>query len=282
LLRALGDLLDDPAQDPAFVAECLLPPDEVWLGERIEAVDPVHLHAVREDLRSAIGGGLAAALERQLELLGGDDGSAVDAQARTRRRLKNVALSLRMAHDAQGTAARAFAQLHAARNMTDRLAALTELVHHDIAGADDAAAAFQRSHAGDPLVLDKWLALHAGSPQPGTAQRVRALMSHESFSWRNPNKVRALIGSFARNNRVAFHAADGDGYRLLSSAVLSVDRLNPQVAARLVTAFNGFRRLEPQRRALMRGELQRLAAEPALSTDVAEIVLRALGQDGTR
>ena len=276
LVAALDALLRDPQQDPAFVAECLLLPDEGRLGERIDAVDPVRVHGQREALRASLGQLLAAPMDNALDVLACDDDTAVDARSQARRRLKNVLLGLRTAADRDACAARLGRQLAHARNMTDRLAALTLRVHSGIPGALAEAAAFQQRFAHDPLVIDKWLALQASSPQPATLARVQALTADPAFAYRNPNKVRALIGTFSRGNRVCFHRIDGAGYRLLADAVLAVDPINPQVAARLVGALNGWRKLETGRRALMRAELERLAASPTLSPDVGEIVGRAL------
>ena len=160
--------------------------------------------------------------------------------------------------------------------MTERLGALTVLVHGGVEGGQALAEDFYRVFRGDPLVVDKWLLLQASNPQPGTLERVQRLTSHAAFTWRNPNKVRALVGAFARANRTGFHAPDGAGYRFIAESVRALDTLNPQLAARLVTAFNGWRHLEPARQDLMRRQLEDLAAAPALSPDVAEIVARAL------
>ena len=160
--------------------------------------------------------------------------------------------------------------------MGERLSALAALMHHAVPGAQALAEAFHRRHADDQLLIDKWLSLQATNPQPGTLERVHALIEHPAFSLRNPNKVRALLGAFARQNRARFHEASGAGYRLLGSQLAVLDAINPQIAARLAAAFNGWRRLEPNRAAMMRAELERLAALPGLSRDTSEIVSRAL------
>ena len=110
----------------------------------------------------------------------------------------------------------------------------------------------------------------------GTPEFVQQLMQHPDFNLDNPNRVRALIGTFASGNFAGFHAADGAGYVLVADAVIGLDRKNPQIAARIVRAFNSWRTLEPRRRALMEAELTRIAARPQLSKDVFEIVSRAL------
>jgi len=275
LAAALATLLAEPAPDPAFVAECLLPPDEAWLGEQVDALDPPALHAAREGLRADLGRRLHATLAATCDALAGDDGARTDAAAIGRRRLKGVALGLLAAADPAAVAPRVAALLDGARNMTDRLAALSLLRRHDLPGADAASQAFKARFRDDALVLDKWLALEAGAPRAAAVERVRELLADDAFTWRNPNKVRALFGTFGRGNRVAFHRADGAGYALLADAVRTVDALNPQVAARLAAAFNGWRRIEPARAAKMRAALEGLAAGPC-SRDLGEIVGRAL------
>ncbi len=128
----------------------------------------------------------------------------------------------------------------------------------------------------DALVMDKWFALQALSDRPGTLSRVQKLMEHPAFAITNPNKVRSLIGAFCHSNLVAFHAADGYGYAFAADRVLQLDKLNPQIAARMAACFNRWTRLEPGRRALMKAELERIAREPGLSSDTFEIVSKAL------
>ena len=276
LSTAAGALLDDASLDAAYVAECLALPDEAYLAELLDHYDPVRLFDAREALQRALAAPLADRLRAQHDVLSRDPPRARDGAAVGRRRLKNAALALLVRADPLVHATRAQAQYEAAGNMTDRIAALTQLVHRGIEGAQRVAEDFYRQHRHDPLVVDKWLTLQATSPEPGTLARIERLTEHPAFTLRNPNKVRALIGAFARANRVSFHAVDGGGYRFVGGAVLALDALNPQVAARIAGVFNGWRRIEPLRRALMRAELERLAAAPKLSPDLAEIVQRAL------
>jgi aminopeptidase N len=172
-------------------------------------------------------------------------------------------------------------QYAASNNMTDKLAALGGLVHKGAPAAQQVLDDFEARWANDALVMDKWFAIQASAPGAGTVSTVSGLLRHPAFSIRNPNKVRSLLGVFAAMNPTAFHAADGSGYRLLSGQVLELDRLNPQVAARLVGAFNAWTRYDNDRRRLMKVELERMAAEPGLSPDVSEIVGNALGMDDT-
>jgi aminopeptidase N len=137
---------------------------------------------------------------------------------------------------------------------------------------------FYQRYADDPLVIDKWLALLATIPELATLDRVRALTSHPAFSMANPNRVRALVGSFAHGNHTQFNRADGAGYDFVADVVIELDPKNPQVAARLMGAFRSWRALETQRRGRAQATLRRVAATAALSRDVTDIVARTLAE----
>jgi aminopeptidase N len=160
--------------------------------------------------------------------------------------------------------------------MTDAVAALSAINHSLAPEREVLFARFEAKWRDEPLVLDKWFALQAASPRPDTLARVRSLLAHPKFDARNPNRVRALVATFARRNWHAFHAADGTGYAFVADQILAFDRRNPQLAATLAGAFNLWRRFAEPRRALQRQALERIAAAPELSPDVAEIVERNL------
>ena len=124
-------------------------------------------------------------------------------------------------------------------------------------------------------MIDKWFSTQALSTRADTADVVERLATHPDFTISNPNRLRALVGAFAVNQR-AFHHPDGRGYRLVADMILGVDRLNPQAAARLVPALGRWRRFEPGRAALMRDQLARLLDTAGLSKDVFEQVSKSL------
>jgi aminopeptidase N len=160
--------------------------------------------------------------------------------------------------------------------MTDRMAALSTLSQHDVPERAAAIDDFYARYADDPLIVDKWLALQAAIPEAATLDRVKALTAHPAFSFANPNRVRALIGSFAMANQTQFNRVDGAGYDFTVDTVLALDSKNPQVAARLLSALKSWRVLEPARRARAQAALQRVQAQASLSRDTADIVGRAL------
>ncbi len=129
-------------------------------------------------------------------------------------------------------------------------------------------------------MVDKWLSLQATSRLPGTLAVVRELMAHEAFNLRNPNKVRALIGAFCQANPLHFHAADSSGYTFLADRIMDLNAFNPQIAARLMTAFTRWRKYDPVRQQGMQGQLERILSAPDLSPDVYEIAAKSLGREG--
>jgi aminopeptidase N len=160
--------------------------------------------------------------------------------------------------------------------MTDMGTALSILANTDCEERHEALARFYGQWKDDSLVVDKWLGIQATSRLPNTLETVKGLTRHEAFNIKNPNKVRAVIGAFAQGNPVNFHAADGSGYEFIGDYVLELNRLNPQIASRLVTSFSMWRKYDETRQGLMKQQLERIAAEKDLSKDVYEIVSKSL------
>jgi aminopeptidase N len=277
LLDALAAIIADPGLEPAFIAEALVPPAEADIAREIgREVDPDAIFRARAALRTLIGLHLNAALTATYQKLNDGAPYRPDAVGAGRRMLKNVCLDLLAATQESHAIRLTARQYEAADNMTDRLAALSTLSLHAVperaATFDD----FYARYRDDPLIIDKWFGLQAMTPDPGTLDRVRALTSHPAFSMTNPNRVRSLIGAFAQGNHTQFNRPDGAGYDFVAERILALDPANPQVAARMTTAFKSWRALEPGRRGRAQAALRRIAEAPKLSRDVGDIVQRAL------
>lgn len=273
---AFGKLLEDSETDRALIAKALVLPAEAYLSEFVEEVDPAALHAAREFLR----GGLAAAHRSALEGAYSDNLQsgpyAPEPRAMGRRKLKNTALAYLTSLPEAQYRQIALEQFRGADNMTDMMAALSALSHTGGAERLDALHQFYEQWHQQPLVLDKWFSIQATSPLPGTFNRVVALRDHPDFNIKNPNRVRSLIGAFCQGNPSQFHREDGAAYAFLADFVLELDRLNPQVAARLMSPFTQWRRLEPVRRERMHRQLERVAGSEGISRDVYEIASKSL------
>jgi aminopeptidase N len=268
----LARLFDQAALDPALLADLLTPPGEVELAERETDVDPARIHALRQTLQRELADRIGApVLADRYRALAAQASDALDAASQAQRRLKRRALELLVLLDAATAQALAATQFDRAATMTDRLAALAVLARSGAPQAAEALARYRARHADNALALDKWFAVQAQIPGEPALARVRALQADPDFTLKNPNRVQALLGTWARGNPSGFHRADGEGYRFLAARVAELDALNPQVAARLATAFNGWQRLEPARREQAQAAVAGLA-EQRLSRNLAEIV----------
>ncbi len=277
LMAALGAILADAKLEPAFIALTLSPPSEADIAREIGSdVDPDAIFAARRKLRAAIGAHHGAALTDTYRRMIASGPYRPDAESVGRRALKNVCLDLLAVTERDDAIARAFSQYRDADNMTDRMTALETLAQHDRPERTAAFEDFYQRYADDPLIIDKWLALQAAIPEAATLDRVRSLTQHPAFSVSNPNRVRALIGSFAQVNHTQFNRIDGAGYDFVADFIIALDPKNPQVAARLMGAFRSWRALEATRRSRAEAALRRVAAMPALSRDVTDIVARTL------
>jgi aminopeptidase N len=274
LSAALGDLLDDASADPAFVAECLALPDFDTLAEAVAVVDVEALVSGREALLQRLAREHAARLAHRHAALAEAAGQGLSGAAMAARALRNACLAWLTRLDPQARLAQA--QFDTATTMTDRLAALRCLLHFDAPGAESALHAFRERYAGDPLVTDKWISLVATRPHADTGDAVTALLASPWWKPANPNRVRALLGAFARSNPLGFHRRDGAGYALLAEQIVALDAINPQVAARLLGAFESWRRLAQPPRERARLALEGLQGR-LVSADSRDLLQRLLG-----
>ena len=276
LVEAMAGALKNSDMDPAFAAESLALPSEIFLADQEAQVDPEAIHEVRQDARRTIGTALKADLEATYEKLSDPGPYQIDGLSMGRRALRNICLAYLAAAGGEASVARAKAQFDAGRNMTDVLAALAVLVDLDRPERDAALAKFYETWKADDLVVDKWFSLQAMSALPSTLDRVRELLRHPAFDLKNPNRVRSLVSAFAQANPARFHEASGRGYDFLVEQVLALDPMNASMAARLVQGLNAWRRFDPQRQALMKRALQRVVETPNLSKNTFEMASKSL------
>ena len=280
LLTALASVLENPQLDQAMVAEMLSLPSEAYLAEISDTADVDAIHAAREFARRQLADGLFDALWARYQAnreVSKATAYVAEKEHFARRALQNIALSYLMLSGRPEVLAATLEQYDACDNMTERLTALAVLVNSPFeAEKSKALEAFAEHFKDNPLVMDQWFSVQAGSGLPGGLPRVKALMQHPAFTLKNPNKVRALIGAFAGQNLINFHAADGSGYRFLADLVIELNALNPQIASRQLSPLTRWRKYDSQRQALMKAELERILASGALSSDVYEVVSKSL------
>ncbi len=276
-IDALSVTIGNDALEPGYRAQMLYLPSESDLARIVgKNVDPLAIHKARNALRKAIGTRLHETLAdtyRRMEVKGP---YSPDPEPTGRRALRNVALGYLTCRGKPEDITRAVHHFEQSRNLTDETVGLSVLSELN---APARAKAFERFHErwkGDHLVIDSWFAYQAASPLASSLATVKKLARHPLFSIENPNKVRALIGTFAMGNPVNFNRPDGKGYDFVAQRVLELDAFNPQIAARILSAFRSWKALEPKRQHVAKKTLQRIAKTRPLSHDVIEIVSKML------
>ncbi len=269
-------ILNNASMDPGLRAQTLAIPSEKSIAERMSPIDPLAISHARHALRQALGkanGDTLLALYHAQQTPGEYSPAPGPVGKRS---LKNLALSLLMAASHPEALTLASYQFKHATNMTDRLAALSALVHESQSlDASEAVTHFYESWQHEALVIDKWFAVQASSSFTQAAH-MQGLMAHPAFTLRNPNRARAVVFSFCLQNLKGFHAEDGSGYTFWADQVIALDAINPEVAARLARAGDHWARMIEPARSLMQAQLQRVASHAGLSRNTLEIVSKAL------
>ncbi|HEC11899.1 MAG TPA: aminopeptidase N [Acidiferrobacteraceae bacterium] len=276
-IGALAKTLDHEKLDPALIAETLSLPSETYVGEQMNVVNVDGIYQARRSLRRGLLEALGESFNHRYRALQSDRPYRFNAEDAGRRSLKNLCLGYLSLTADEDSYQRCLRQFRRADNMTDELAALACIVHNDYAKRQQPLQDFYNKWQHEALVVNKWFSLQATSPLPDTLQRIHQLKSHPAFGMNNPNRVRALFGAFCHANPARFHDASGEGYALITDAILELNSINPQIAARLVLSLSRWQRYDVHRQQLMQTQLNRLMAHTGLSKDVHEIVAKSLG-----
>ncbi len=275
LIKAYRHVLQDESLDKALRAELLSPPGFEDVVSHIKNVDVEKVEDLRDVYQLNLGKALFDELMAMYHALWQQEDHGVHAEAYARRKLRNTCLNLLMKADEKKTIALCQEQFAKAKTMSDQLASFSLLVDaKDLTAGQKSIQHFYQQWQNNELVLDKWFAIQASADQPDVLERVKDLLAHKDFNIKNPNKVRALVGSFTQNARY-FHAIDGSGYELLTDVIITLDKLNPQLAARLATPFTRWQRYDAPRQKLIKQQLKRLA-NLDLSRDMRELVVKSL------
>ena len=276
VITAFAEVLQDKDSEPAFQALLLQLPSEIYLAEFMPVVDPEALHEGRQFLRVQLASRLRESFETHYRTLADNGPYRTDAAAVGARSLRNLCLGYLMELHAPDIDALCIQQCETGGNMTDVMAALAALAQRADTQSDRCLEAFYTRWQAEPLVVDKWLAVQALSRREDTLAKVKALTGHPAFTLKNPNKVYALLRNFALGNPLRFHQSDGMAYRFYAEQIRALDVLNPQVAARLVSAFNDWRRYDSGRQDIQRQVLVELQKNHKISRDLNEIITKYL------
>ena len=277
LVTAFQKVLSDPGLDQAMVAKVLLLPSEAYLGELAEEIDVEAIHNVREFVRKSLATQLQDLFMDCYRNNRSEGTYELNAAAIAQRRLQNLSLAYLMALNSPVVLELAQEQFQNADNMTDSLSALTQLANSEFSKERDVALdAFYQQWQDDSLVVNQWFSVQASASRENALEQVQLLLEHPAFDFKNPNRVRALIGVFCNQNPVGFHRPDGKGYRFLSEQIIKLDAMNPQIASRLLTPLTRWKKYDGQRKELMTTELKRILNIKGLSKDSYEIASKSL------
>ena len=274
-LNAFKSLLASDA-DNALLAEALILPGEETIGEKTAQMDMQQLFSVRRRMLKQLANHLEDELRQTYNNSRTQGNFSIDAEAIGKRSLKNACLSLLAHADARVGIELAETQFNDADNMTDEIAALRILSNDHNVDSKVYLDHFYNKWKNERLVVDKWFSLQAMSTREDTLANVKNLTKHSDFELTNPNRARSLLYAFSIGNPVRFHAEDGSGYAFLSDYIIELDKLNPQVAARMVGAMARWRRFTDNNQRLMQEQLQRILSTDNLSNDVYELVEKSL------
>lgn len=276
LVNAFSQVLMDWDADPAFAAEALTLPSEVYIAEELETVDPEAIHAVRLGLMKHLARRLKPQFEDGYQRYTVSGEYKPDAASAGERSLRNLCLSYLLELEDHAVRQLALTQVKDANNMTDSYAALNALADHECPERDEALFYFYEKWQDEPLVIDKWFRVQATSRLPGTLTEVKALFEHPDYNSLNPNRFLALVGSFCKENHVRFHAEDGSGYDFAGEQVRSMDPVNSMQASRIARAFDRWKKFDTPRKAHAKTALENIRNASELSKDTHEVVIRLL------
>jgi aminopeptidase N len=278
LIKIWQSILQNDSLDPAFKELILTLPAQTYLYEQVTQIDPQQIYQSHQGFRKVMAQSLKnlwPSIYDQYQTTGSYSPNAHQAGHRA---LKNFALHMMLEVDLTEGSQRAFAQYTSSDNMTDRLAALNALVQHHAPQAEEGLDRFFNHYQNDDLAIDKWFMLQACCPPKGSdhlISKVRQLKMHPAFHIKNPNRVRSVIHAFCMNNPAGFHNITGAGYEFWLENLLELDKINPQVAARLARALDRWKKFCIPFQEMMFKHLQD-ASKNSLSNDVAEVINKSL------
>ncbi|KAL3499325.1 hypothetical protein ACH5RR_038418 [Cinchona calisaya] len=274
-VEGIRSILCDSSLDKEFISKAITLPGEGEIMDMMEVADPDAVHAVRNFIRKELASALKEEFLNTVKINRSSEPYEFNHLNMARRALKNIALAYLGSLEDPEVTELALSEYRTATNMTEQFAALVAIEQKPGEIRDQFLADFYSKWQHDFLVVNKWFGLQAVSDIPGNVENVKKLLNHPAFDLRNPNKVYSLIGGFC-GSRVNFHAKDGSGYKFLGDIVVQLDKLNPQVASRMVSAFSRWKRYDETRQNLAKAQLEMILSSNGLSENVYEIASKSL------
>jgi aminopeptidase N len=281
IIQAFEKVLHHQWPDLSYFSLLLSLPSESYLAEQLAVVDVEAIHTAREFVVRSLAEHFQSVLRKLYQTNHRDESGQFDAGAIGRRRIKNICLGYLSRLNDGEIQHWALQQFNNAKNMTDQIGALSDIVNNPHADQKQCLASFYQQWQSEALVIDKWFALQATCKMPDAFAIVLKLMQHPAFDLTNPNRVRSLIGAFSQGNPLHFHAANGQGYEFLGNQIIALNDINPQVASRMLGALTSWARYDKKRQVLMKAQLERIMTTDTISKDVFEVASKSLNPVNT-
>ncbi|KAK6263130.1 hypothetical protein QUC31_008946 [Theobroma cacao] len=237
-VEGLRSILCNTSLDKEFIAKAITLPGEGEIMDMMEVADPDAVHAVRTFIRKELASQLKSEFLSTVQNNRSSEEYVFNHPKMAQRALKNTALAYLASLEDLEMTGLALHEYNTATNMTEQFAALAAIAQKPGKTRDDVLADFYSK-------------------------------------WQHDFLVYSLIGGFC-GSPVNFHAKDGSGYKFLGEIVVQLDKLNPQVASRMVSAFSRWRRFDEIRQKLARAQLEMIMSANGLSENVYEIASKSL------
>ncbi len=278
-IKSYGDLIErtfEDSSDKALMARALSLPDFTMIAQAQSIIDPDSIHTAHDNVLRTIKRTYKDKLQKLYDGLKQDGEYQITPEAMGARALRNTCLGLLTATNGTGCTKLATSHYETATNMTDRMAALSRIVENKNADQQAILQDFYERFKDYQLVIDKWFGVQAAAVRDDIFDVLDSLKSHPDFTMKNPNRVRALYGAFAMRNPVKFHDVSGQGYDFLKNAVIELNKINPQIGARMLTPLREWKQYTPDRQEKMKAVLEEICALKGISPNVYEIASKSL------
>lgn len=279
--NAFESMLTDKSVSPAFKAIALTLPSETRIAESQPMINPIAIRAAIRSLREQLGRQFSHVIMRVFDDNAPNPIYSPSAAEAGKRAMRAFCFELLLAGGNAKSLLRARQIFETSKNLTERLDALRIIVNSASPTKFTLLEAAEAEWRKEPLLINKWFTLQATATVPmdecPIVDVVQNLIErYPGYNVHNPNNVYSLVLAFCQNNLAEFHRPDGAGYKLWVEQVLKLDRINPQVSSRLARCLDNWRRYTPECSKLMFSALKYVYSQPNLSSDLKEVVGKAL------
>ena len=267
-IKVIKNILENCYQDPAFAAELLSVPSENEIAENAKTYNPENIYLARNTIIKNINSSLKIDFIRILE----QSSLKKNSSLRGWRALHNVCLEYLTAKKDKNSEELAYKAYNSSNNMTIKLYSLSCICNMKGKYKTRLISEFYQQYKEQPIMIEKWFQVQASAKTKNNLNTVKRLIKLAEFNYKNPNQVRAVLTTFAKNNSINFHHSSGSGYKFIAEQIIYLDSINPSTASGLASAFSNWKSLELNKRKIIKQNLLEIRKKKNLSTNTLEII----------